>query len=174
MSKTKIEWTRKEGFTGRVWNPIRGCSLASRECNNCYAQSLAYRFSGPGLAFNGFAHLVNGQPRWTNLVTTLPEKLNQPFSWKEPAMVFVNSTADVYHKDVPLDFIKRMFDVMNRTPNHIYQILTKRADRLAEIAAKGLVTWTDNIWQGVSAGAQEFAVERIPLLDDGASSQAIC
>lgn len=161
---TKIEWTHLPGYVPRTHNVLYGCSLASEECNNCYAQSLAYRFSGPGENFEGLAHKVNGKIRWTNKITFREDKLEEPLRWQQPSAVFANSLSDIFHKDVPLDFIKRYFDVMNRADKHIFMVLTKRAERMAELAYNEEIYWTDNIWQGVSAGTQKAADERIPFL----------
>jgi len=130
--KSKIEWTEN------TWNPVTGCTKISAGCKNCYAHKMALRLQSMGQAkyINGFS------------VTLHPGCLEDPFNWKKPSMIFVNSMSDLFHKDVPIDYIKDVFSVMNSTPQHTYQILTKRAERLTEIA--GELTWTSNIWQGVT------------------------
>jgi protein gp37 len=98
-------------------------------------------------------------PRYFNKfeLTLHPDLLALPGKWRKPRMIFVNSMSDLFHKDVPLDYIQRVFEVMNKTDRHVYQVLTKRHERLAEIAAKGQVTWTSNIWQGVSIENNRFS-----------------
>jgi len=158
MNKTAIGWT------DRSWNPVIGCQRVSSGCDSCYAES----FASDRLAANANYRQVlrfapDGKARgWNGKALCLPERLNEPKGVKEPSMFFVNSMADWLHKDVPLEFIQRMFDVMNETPRHIYQPLTKRPERLAEI--EGKVNWTPNIWNGVSCENQETADLRIPLL----------
>lgn len=130
--KSKIEWTEN------TWNPVTGCTKLSEGCENCYAYKMALRLQKMGNAKydNGFE------------VTLHEYCLNDPLTWKKPSRIFVNSMSDLFHKDVPLEYILRVFDVMNRAPQHTFQILTKRADRLAELS--GRLTWTANIWQGVT------------------------
>lgn len=117
--KTKIEWTESS------WNPITGCSPVSAGCAHCYAARFAKRLK------------AMGNPRYTNgfNVTIHEDLLTAPLSWKKPQMVFVNSMSDLFHDDVPADIIMRIFDTMNRAPIHTFQILTKRAERLAQLAS---------------------------------------
>lgn len=127
MSTTsKIEWTDK------TWNPVRGCSVISPGCVNCYAMKQAHRFSGAGKPYEGLTKQTKAGPQWTGLVRTVPSKLREPFSWKTPQRVFVNSMSDLFHEDVPFDFIDQVFDVMWRTPQHTYQVLTKRPGRMVD------------------------------------------
>jgi len=141
-SKSSIEWTEV------TWNPVTGCSKVSQGCKFCYAERMAKRLRAMGLEQyrNGFK------------LTLAPNVLELPYSWKKPRTVFVNSMSDLFHKDVPLKYIKSVFAVMNSTPQHTYQILTKRSDRLKEIA--GELEWTPNIWMGVSV-EDERVVSRI-------------
>lgn len=126
-AKTKIEWT------DRTWNPLRGCSRVSEGCRNCYAQSVAYRFSGAGLPYEGLAKKgADGKPVWTNKITLLGDKLTEPMHWKEPQRIFVNSMSDLFHPDVPFAFIDKVFAVMALCPQHTFQVLTKRPERMAE------------------------------------------
>jgi protein gp37 len=124
MSDTSIQWTDK------TWNPVRGCSLVSPGCRSCYAMKQAHRFNGPGLPYEGLTKIVNGKPVWTGEARPVPEKLTEPLSWRKPQRVFVNSMSDLFHKDVPDEFIDRVFAVMKATPRHTYQILTKRPERM--------------------------------------------
>lgn len=130
--KTAIEWTQT------TWNPTTGCTKISAGCKNCYAKVLA----------NRLMHM--GQVKYRNnfKLTLHPDDLDKPRLWKKPRLIFVNSMSDLFHKDVPIDFIKMVFSVMNETPWHTYQVLTKRAERLTEIGKE--LVWTPNIWMGVS------------------------
>ena len=121
-----------------TWNPTTGCTKVSAGCKYCYAEVMTRRLQAMGIDKykNGFE------------IRTHDDALDIPYSWKKPKVVFVNSMSDLFHKDVPLDFIKRVFEVMNNTPQHTYQVLTKRADRLFEIHHH--LNWTTNIWMGVS------------------------
>lgn len=137
MSTTTIEWTEV------TWNPVTGCSRISPGCLNCYAERMAKRLQ------------AMGQPNYRDgfAVRTHDHMLRLPFSWSRPRMVFVNSMGDLFHEEVPLDFIKRVFAVMVDTPWHTYQLLTKRADRLAALAAE--LPWPDNVWMGVTVEDNE-------------------
>ncbi len=132
MAKSTIEWTET------TWNPTTGCTKISAGCKNCYAEILAKRLQAMGLEKykNGFE------------LTLHPQTLNDPYKWKKPRIVFVNSMSDLFHKEVPLDFIQKLFHTMNNTPQHTYQVLTKRSERLLELSPH--LNWTPNIWMGVS------------------------
>jgi protein gp37 len=132
MSKSKIEWTEV------TWNPTTGCNKVSAGCKNCYAEIFAKRLQAMGNQKykNGFE------------LTIHPDVLDEPKRWKNSKIVFVNSMSDIFHERIPLNFLKKVFKVMNDTPRHIYQVLTKRSERLEEIANK--FEWTENIWMGVS------------------------
>lgn len=140
-TKTGIQWTQA------TWNPLTGCTQISPGCANCYAKSLARRLK------------AMDNPRYVNefQLTLHPDLIELPLRWKTPRMVFVNSMSDLFHKDVPIEFIQKIFETMNKASHHTFQVLTKRHERLAEIAEAGLVTWTDNIWQGVSIENNRFA-----------------
>jgi protein gp37 len=146
-SKSSIEWTDV------TWNPVTGCNKISAGCKFCYAERMAKRLQAMGVAQyrNGFK------------LALAPNALEAPYSWKKSRTVFVNSMSDLFHKDVPLEYIERVFKVMKDTPQHTYQILTKRAERLNEIA--GELEWTSNIWMGVSVEEEKVSF-RIPLLID--------
>jgi protein gp37 len=130
--KSKIQWT------DATWGCVTGCSKVSAGCKNCYAETLTERFRGvPGHYFeNGFD------------IKLRPDKLDLPRRWQKPRMVFVNSLSDIFHKDIPLDYVKQMFKVMNECPQHTFQILTKRHERMLELANE--FKYSDNIWLGVS------------------------
>ncbi len=148
---SKIEWTEAS------WNPVSGCTKVSPGCDHCYAETFAERWRGvPGHHFeNGFD------------VTRRPERLDQPLHWKRPRRIFVNSMSDLFHDEVPTAFIAAVFDVMRKTPQHTYQILTKRHARmrsLARTAAFGEGWPLPNVWLGVSVEDQHWADIRIPAL----------
>jgi len=130
--KSTIEWT------GSTWNPVTGCTKLSSGCKNCYAERMTLRLKAMGQKnySNGFQ------------VTTHPHVLNKPLQWKKPQTVFVNSMSDLFHKDVPTSFIHEVFEIMSQAEKHTFQILTKRSDRLKELARE--LSWKDNIWMGVS------------------------
>ena len=132
MSKSKIECTEV------TWNPTTGCNKVSAGCKNCYAEIFAQRLQA----------MVNQKYRNGFELTIHPDVLDEPKRWKSPKIVFVNSMSDIFHEKISLGFLKKVFKVMNDTPRHIFQVLTKRAERLEELANK--FNWTENIWIGVS------------------------
>lgn len=129
---SKIEWTEA------TWNPVTGCSKVSAGCKNCYAERLAARLQAMGNARyrNGFK------------VTLHPDLLDLPRRWREPRLIFVNSMSDLFHEQVPLEFIRRVFATMRDCPQHTFQILTKRSARLRQMARE--LQWPANVWMGVS------------------------
>jgi len=139
--RSSIEWTQA------TWNPTTGCDRISVGCDNCYALTLAKRLKAMGTA----KYQTDGDPRTSGPgfgVASHPAALDVPRRWREPRVVFVNSMSDLFHERVPTSFIHDVFRVMNDTPRHTYQLLTKRPQRLARIAAE--LTWTPNIWMGVT------------------------
>ena len=144
-AKSKIEWTET------TWNPITGCSKFSTGCMNCYAERMAYRLQSMGSKNyrNGFE------------VMTHEHLLERPLSWKTPQMIFVNSMSDLFHEKVPEFFIQDVFSTMKRAYWHVFQILTKRSERLLELDDK--IDWTENVWAGVSVENQA-CTERIKHL----------
>lgn len=143
-----IEWT------DATWNPTTGCDRVSAGCDNCYALTLARRLKAMGLA----KYQNDGDPRTSGpgFALTLHENtLNAPYSWRAPRLVFVDSMSDLFHPEVPLDFIQRVFSVMADTPRHTYQILTKRSKRLAALAPD--LDWPTNVWMGVSVENDRYA-----------------
>lgn len=124
---TTIEWTNE------TWNPLRGCSVVSPGCANCYAMKQAHRFSGPGGAYEGLTRLTERSgPQWTGSVVFAEDRLQDPLHWKQPRRIFVNSMSDLFHESVPFEWIDRIFEVMWLTPHHTYQVLTKRVDRMVD------------------------------------------
>jgi protein gp37 len=145
---TGIEWTEI------TWNPTTGCDQVTPGCDNCYALALSKRLKAMGSAkYQTDGNDVTSGPGFG--IALHPETLSQPFRWKGHKTVFVNSMSDLFHARVPLDFIQRVFDVIAETPQHTYQVLTKRSSRLPKIAHK--LTWPDNLWLGVSVEDQEHA-----------------
>ena len=133
-----IEWTES------TWNPVTGCTKISPGCKHCYAERMAER-----LRLMGQRNYANGFE-----VTLQPHALELPIRWKNPQRIFVNSMSDLFHTDVPIVFIQKVFDVMRRAHWHEFQILTKRADRLAELSPT--IEWPRNVWMGVSVEKPEY------------------
>jgi len=138
MALSAIEWT------DATWNPVTGCTKISPGCKHCYAERMAKRLRAMGQHRyrNGFA------------VTLQPDALDAPLSWRTPRLIFVNSMSDLFHADVPLDYIRQVFAVMEEADWHVFQILTKRAERLSKIAS--LIPWPQNVWMGVSVESAEY------------------
>ncbi|NNC07254.1 phage Gp37/Gp68 family protein [Corallococcus exiguus] len=192
MAETAIEWTDV------VWNPTRGCSRVSPGCGGgtpgarkggCYAERMAIRLSGPGQAYEGLVKSTPAGPRWTGKVVLDAEKLLEPLHWRKPRRVFVNSMSDLFHEELQVKDIARVFAVMALARRHTFQVLTKRADVMArtvgsedfrgqvlsiaamEATRRGLKLepgdprWPlPNVWLGVSVEDQQRADERIPEL----------
>ncbi len=144
-NNTKIEWTES------TWNPVTGCTKISAGCANCYAERMARRLQ------------AMGQPNYARgfAVTTHPKILELPLRWKKPQSIFVNSMSDLFHEDIPVAFLRRVFRVMNEAYWHRFQVLTKRAERLAAIAST--LQWSRNIWMGVTVEDRR-CVSRIDCL----------
>jgi protein gp37 len=144
--KSTIEWTEA------TWNPTTGCDKVSAGCDNCYALTLAKRLKAMGAP----KYQTDGDPRTSGPgfgVAVHPQALRIPYSWRQPRLVFVNSMSDLFHARVPLAFVRDVFAVMADTPQHTYQVLTKRAARLRKIADR--LDWPDNVWMGVSVEDQD-------------------
>lgn len=162
MANTKIEWTES------VWNPVVGCSKVSRGCDHCYAERMAKRLvamaraarergDDPGRAAN-YEKVLTPHGRWNGKIFIDWEALREPYGWRQPRVVFVNSMSDPFHENVSTDFIKAMFAVMNGCPAHTFQVLTKRPERAAALSAE--LKWTSNIWMGTSV-EDEAVMERV-------------
>lgn len=137
-SDSSIEWTNA------TWNPVTGCTKVSPGCFNCYAETFAERFRG-----------VEGHPYEQGFDLKLwPDRLTLPLSWKKPRLIFVNSMSDLFHKDVPTEFILKVFHTMKKADWHTFQILTKRSERLLELDP--ILPWCSNIWMGVSVESSKF------------------
>ena len=153
MSKTKIQWTE------RTWNPVTGCSKVSEGCRNCYAETMAKRLQGMG------------QQRYANAfsLTIHPDALDEPKQVKKPSMFFVCSMADLFHKDVPFEFVDKVMETIEACPRHTFQILTKRPERMVEYFIRRakrlhrLFDLPDNVWAGVTVES-EREIPRISVL----------
>jgi protein gp37 len=174
-TKTKIQWTDIS------WNPVRGCSMVSAGCENCYAMKQAHRFSGNNKPYWGLTEIGPHGPRWNGNITMVPGLLDEPLHWKKPRRIFVNSMSDLFHGDVSEEFIEQVFVTMARSPRHTYQILTKRPGRMLAFLQRNSTggrilhladdrgvesgAWPlPNVWLGVSVEDQATADERIPIL----------
>jgi protein gp37 len=147
MTKTKIEWTESS------WNPITGCSKISDGCLNCYAEKMALRLKAMGTKGyeNGFE------------VTLQNHQLERPLKLKKPQMIFVNSMSDIFHEKVPQDYILKIFETMNKADWHIFQVLTKRPERLEELREK--INWTKNIWLGTTIESNKY-IDRVKFIKE--------
>lgn len=135
---SSIEWTEA------TWNPVTGCSKVSPGCAHCYAETFAERWRG-----------IPGHPYEQGFDLRLwPERLDQPLRWRRPRMIFVNSMSDLFHEDIPFEFIARVFGSMVEANHHTFQILTKRHERLAELVPD--LPWPDNVWMGVTIENRRF------------------
>ncbi len=163
MAQTSsIEWTES------TWNPIVGCSKVSDGCAHCYAERMAKRLAAmarakvaagerPGRTAN-YAKVINAKGRWNGEVFLDESAVEEPLRWRLPRVIFVNSMSDLFHENVPLDFIRRIFDVMARCPQHTFQVLTKRPHLAAEYSP--MLDWADNVWMGTSVESAAV-VERV-------------
>jgi len=146
MAKSKIEWTQES------WNPTTGCTKISSGCTHCYAETMSKRLQAMGVEKykHGFHKIV-----------THPKTLSLPYCWKKKRLVFVNSMSDLFHENVPINFIRKVFKVMNDCSDHTFQVLTKRAERLYKISDE--LKWGSNIWMGVTVENSE-TLNRIKYL----------
>ncbi|MBF0555827.1 MAG: phage Gp37/Gp68 family protein [Nitrospirae bacterium] len=152
---SRIEWTEA------TWNPVTGCTKISKGCVNCYAERLALRLKAMDVKkyHAGFD------------VTIHKKELSRPYEWKKPMRIFVNSMGDLFHDEVPFSFIEEVFSVMNDNKKHIFQILTKRSERLIEISDK--LNWSENIWMGVTIEDKEYLYRMGHLIPTGAKVKFI-
>lgn len=167
-SKSKIEWTE------RTWNPIGGCTIVSEGCKNCYAMRQAHRNEAMGLKkYEGTTKKTeSGRIVWTGKIGFDEKALQEPLKRKKPTMYFVNSMSDLFHEDVPFEFVIKVFAIMEKCKQHTFQILTKRPERMIEffefanthVFSGESMTILNNVWLGVSCEDQKTADERIPLL----------
>ncbi|MDK2977402.1 MAG: hypothetical protein PWP52_116 [Bacteroidales bacterium] len=147
MATTKIEWTES------TWNPVTGCTKISAGCKFCYAEVMTRRLKAMG----------QEKYRYGFDLTLHPETLKEPYTWRKSRMIFVNSMSDLFHKDIPVDYIQKVFKVIKDNPQHVFQVLTKRADVLKFYDSEGLLEWPHNLWMGVTVENND-AVDRIDNL----------
>lgn len=147
MAQSSIEWTEM------TWNPVTGCDKISAGCKFCYAEVMSKRLKAMGIE------------KYQNefKLTIHEDELATPYTWKKSKIVFVNSMSDLFHKNVPIEFIQRVFRVMKENPHHVFQVLTKRADVMLYYDKEGWLDWSHNIWMGVSV-ENEKVKSRIDLL----------
>ena len=155
MATTAIEWTEA------TWNPVTGCSKVSSGCQNCYAERMAHRLK------------AMGQPKYRNgfEVTVHPQSLSLPLSWRKPRLIFVNSMSDLFHEEVPEEFILRVFQVMRKAKWHNFQVLTKRAHRLEVMDPA--IRWPENVWMGITVEDADCLERLQPLRSCGATVKFI-
>ena len=148
-TRSSIEWTES------TWNPVTGCTKVSPGCRHCYAERMAMRLK------------AMGQPKYANgfKLALHEDSLEQPLDWRKPSIIFVNSMSDLFHKDVPLTFVHKVFDVMRRASWHTFQVLTKRSRRLLELNPE--IDWPSNVWMGVSVENRDytFRIEHLRQTD---------
>lgn len=144
MAETSIEWT------DATWNPVAGCTILTAGCTNCYAMRMAARLEAMGTdKYAGTTRKTGGRAKWTGTIRLDHGSLRLPFAWKAPRRVFVNSMSDLFHEDVPVEFIRDVWSTMERTSHHTYQVLTKRPERMAEVLRGGFPV-LGNVWLGTS------------------------
>jgi protein gp37 len=142
---SKIEWT------DITWNPVAGCSIATAGCTNCYAMRMAARLEAMGMPkYQGLTRKSGERYVWTGKIVTDEKSLAAPLTWRKPRTVFVNSMSDLFHPSVPAEFIEKVWAVMRSTPQHTYQVLTKRPERMAQIMAGQNFPILHNVWLGAS------------------------
>jgi protein gp37 len=153
MAKSSIEWTES------TWNPVTGCDKISPGCKHCYALRMAMRLK------------AMGQPNYANgfSLTLQSHMLEKPLEWKKPQIIFVNSMSDLFHEDIPADYVLQVFDVMRRAHWHEFQVLTKRGERLEQL--NRLIDWPDNVWMGVSVEREDYRYRIDHLRHTGARTK---
>ena len=160
MADTQIEWT------DATWNPVAGCSLASTGCKNCYAMSMAKRLEAMGIdKYKGLIKVRGKNVKWNGIVREDKESLLIPYKWKKPRKIFVNSMSDLFHDGVSDAFILSVWKVMLETPQHNYQILTKRPNRMRRILSDKIRYVLPNVWLGTSV-ENAMVIDRIECLRD--------
>jgi len=148
-TNSSIEWTEA------TWNPVVGCNVISPGCTNCYAMRMARRLEAMRQPkYAGTTRMSGGRPKWNGVVRVDEDSLKLPATWRIGRMIFVNSMSDLFHDKVPFEFVQRVFETMRATPQHTYQILTKRAERLEELAPE--LNWPHNVWMGVSVENADY------------------
>jgi protein gp37 len=145
MAETSIEWT------DATWNPVAGCSIVTSGCTNCYAMRMAARLDAMGVdKYRGLTRKSGARHVWTGRINLDESALGIPQGWKRPRRIFVNSMSDLFHERVPVEFVCRVWKVMQSTPHHTYQILTKRPERMGAVLSDGSFSVLSNVWLGTS------------------------
>ena len=158
MADSAIEWT------DATWNPVAGCSVISPGCTNCYAMRMAARLEAMGVEkYRGLTRKSGRRHVWTGKVRCDPVALDAPRSWRKPRRIFVNSMSDLFHEEIPAEFVARVWSVMRDTPRHTYQILTKRPDRMLDVIVGGSLAILPNVWLGTSV-EDDRVLDRIDSL----------
>jgi len=158
MADSRIEWT------DATWNPVAGCAIVSGGCTLCYAMRMAARLEAMGVKkYKGLTRKSGGRAKWTGKIRTDEKSLNAPLLWRRPRKVFVNSMSDLFHPDVPVAFIKRVWKVMAAADHHVYQILTKRPERMAAVLTTHNFPVLKNVWLGTSV-EDNAVIDRIDHL----------
>lgn len=153
---SRIEWTEA------TWNPVAGCTVLSPGCTNCYAMRMAARLDAMGQAkYRGTTRKSGGRAKWTGKIALDRAALEIPKRWKRGRLIFVNSMSDLFHKSVPDDFVLDVFATMRATPQHTYQVLTKRPERVLALDPK--LDWPANVWMGTSVESADY-LDRTDLL----------
>lgn len=148
-TNSSIEWTEA------TWNPVAGCTVLSPGCTNCYAMRMANRLEAMGqLKYAGTTRMSGGRSKWNGTIRLDEKSLTLPARWRTGRFIFVNSMSDLFHEGVPVTYIHRVFDIIALTPQHTYQILTKRAERLEELSYD--IEWQPNVWMGVSVENSDY------------------
>ncbi|MFC5419840.1 DUF5131 family protein [Bosea eneae] len=145
MAETTIEWT------DATWNPVAGCSVVTAGCTNCYAMRMAARLEAMGVKkYDGLTRESGNRRIWTGRLYLDEGSLGLPRKWHKPRRIFVNSMSDLFHEDVPVEFIRRVWETMAATPQHTFQVLTKRPERMAEVLSDRALSVLPNVWLGTS------------------------
>jgi len=151
VTKSSIEWTEA------TWNPLAGCSMASPGCTNCYAMRMASRLQAMGMEkYSGTTRKSGGRAVWTGRVNFDQAALDQPFRWRRPQRIFVNSMSDLFQDPVPIEFIRNVWNVMQSAHWHVFQILTKRPERMGEILRGSNFPVLPNVWVGTSVESSAY------------------
>jgi protein gp37 len=159
---SRIEWTES------TWNPVAGCNVISPGCTNCYAMRMAARLAAMGQKkYKGTTRKSGNRAKWTGKINLDDTSVDLPRTWKSGRLIFVNSMSDLFHEAIPFEFLRRVFQTMCETPQHTYQVLTKRADLLEKLSPD--LNWTPNIWMGVSVENADYTGRIDHLRSSGAS-----
>ncbi len=164
MADTGIEWTES------TWNPVAGCTVVSPGCTNCYAMRLAARLEAMGMSkYSGTTRKSGGRAKWTGRIKIEEQTLGIPLRWRRPKRIFVNSMSDLFHEAVPVEYIGRVWDVMERANWHTFQILTKRPERMRDVLDNANFSVLPNVWIGTSVENSDY----LPRIEELRKTRAI-